>query len=82
MKQNSKGNVPNVSIDEALGLFLTLACPDGIPAGEEGEKIVQTLREKIAKQGHSSFQNRFSAQVIGATVKDHLAEVINANPRP
>ena len=39
------------------------------------------LREKIAKQGHGSFQNKFSAQVIGATVKEHLVKVINANSR-
>ena len=36
------------------------------------------LREKIAKQGYLSFQNKFSSQVIGATVKNHLTEVINA----
>lgn len=37
------------------------------------------LREKIAKEGCVSFQNKFSSRVIGATVKDHLAKVINAN---
>ena len=36
------------------------------------------LREKIAKQGYLSFQNKFSSRVIGATVKNHLTEVINA----
>jgi len=37
------------------------------------------LREKIAKEGCVSFQNKFSSRVIGATIKDHLAKVINAN---
>ncbi|MBC8248035.1 MAG: glycosyltransferase [Anaerolineales bacterium] len=36
------------------------------------------LREKIAKEGYLSFQNKFSSRVIGATVKDYLTEVINA----
>jgi glycosyltransferase involved in cell wall biosynthesis len=36
------------------------------------------LREKIAKQGHASFRSKFSSRVIGATVEEHLAEVINA----
>jgi len=36
------------------------------------------LRGKIAKQGYLSFQNKFSSRVIGATVKNHLTEVINA----
>lgn len=40
------------------------------------------LREKMAKGGYLSFQNKFSSQVIGATVKDHLAEVINAKFQP
>jgi len=38
------------------------------------------LREKIAKQGYLSFQNKFSSRVIGATVKSYLDdEVSNAN---
>ena len=37
------------------------------------------LREKIARQGYLSFQNKFSSQVIGATVRSYLTEVINAN---
>ncbi len=37
------------------------------------------LREKIAKQGYLSFQNKFSARVIGATVKNYLTEVVDAN---
>lgn len=39
------------------------------------------LREKIAKGGHLSFQNKFSSQVIGATVKNYLTEVISANSK-
>jgi glycosyltransferase involved in cell wall biosynthesis len=42
----------------------------------------RSLREKVAKGGYLSFQNKFSSQVIGATVKDHLAEVINAKFKP
>jgi glycosyltransferase involved in cell wall biosynthesis len=37
------------------------------------------LREKIAREGYLSFQNKFSPRVIGATVKKYLAEVISAN---
>ena len=37
------------------------------------------LRERIARQGYLSFQNKFSAQVIGATVESYLTEVISAN---
>jgi len=32
------------------------------------------LREKIAKEGYASFQNKFSSRVIGATVKNYLTE--------
>lgn len=39
------------------------------------------LREKIAREGYRSFQNRFSSQVIGATVKKYLTEVISANAK-
>jgi len=38
----------------------------------------RSLRERIAEQGHLLFQSRFSSQVIGATVKGYLDEVINA----
>ncbi len=37
------------------------------------------LREKIAREGYLSFQNKFSAHVIGATVKNYLTEVMDAN---
>ena len=37
------------------------------------------LREKLAREGYLSFQNKFSSQVIGATVKSYLDEVSNAN---
>jgi glycosyltransferase involved in cell wall biosynthesis len=37
------------------------------------------LREKIAREGYLSFQNKFSPRVIGATVKKYLAEVISAD---
>jgi len=39
----------------------------------------RSLREKLAKQGYLSFQNKFSARVIGATVKSYLTEVVDAN---
>jgi len=38
-----------------------------------------SLRERIAAQGHLLFQQKFSSQVIGATVKNYLAEVIGEN---
>lgn len=41
----------------------------------------RSLREKIAKEGYQSFQNKFSARVIGATVKNYLNEVINAKSK-
>ncbi len=41
----------------------------------------RVLREKIANGGHLSFQAKFSSQVIGATVKNYLTEVINANAK-
>jgi len=37
------------------------------------------LREKIAREGYLSFQNKFSSQVIGATVKSYLTEVVDAS---
>ncbi len=37
------------------------------------------LREKIAREGYLSFQNKFSARVIGATVKSYLTEVVDAS---
>ena len=39
----------------------------------------RSLRERIAAQGHLLFQQKFSSQVIGATVKNYLAEVIGEN---
>jgi len=39
------------------------------------------LREKIAKEGYQSFQNKFSARDIGATVKNYLNEAINAKSK-
>jgi glycosyltransferase involved in cell wall biosynthesis len=41
----------------------------------------RSLREKIAEEGYLSFQNKFSSRVIGATVKDYLTEVIDANAK-
>jgi len=39
------------------------------------------LRKKIAEQGYLSFQNKFSARVIGATVKSYLTEVMVAHAK-
>jgi glycosyltransferase involved in cell wall biosynthesis len=42
-------------------------------------KCRRPLREKIAREGYLSFQNKFSERVIGATVKNYLIEVMDAN---
>jgi hypothetical protein len=40
--------VPPVSIDEAIELFLAITCPGGIPEGVDREVLVGMLRERIA----------------------------------
>lgn len=45
---DGKKPVPGVAIDEALELFLAAACPQGLPEGEERERLLAALREKVA----------------------------------
>lgn len=46
-ERNAK--TPAISLDEALKLYLAAVFPKGLPQGEEGERIVQALREKISQ---------------------------------
>ena len=48
-EQNNK-KPPFVSIDEALDLYLSMLHPGGLPEGEEKEKIVVAIREKIISE--------------------------------
>ncbi|WP_421765352.1 hypothetical protein [Ekhidna sp.] len=50
MEQNDSNKVPEISIDEALQLYLSMAFPQGLPEGEEGEVILKTIKEKIASE--------------------------------
>lgn len=46
--ENSKPKPPpSYSIDEALNLYLSMLYPGGLPEGEESDKIISALREKI-----------------------------------
>lgn len=42
------GKVPEVSIDEALRLFLAIACPGGVPAEAE-EALVAVVKQRVAE---------------------------------
>lgn len=46
-KDNQKA--PDISIDEALNLFLAVTYPNGIPEGMDKEQLMKALRQKIAK---------------------------------
>ncbi len=50
MERKDLNNVPEISIDEALQLYLSMAFPQGLPEGEEGELILKTIKEKIASE--------------------------------
>ena len=39
---------PDVSIDEALRLFLALSYPDGPPEGVDAEQLLEAMRQKVA----------------------------------
>lgn len=41
---------PDVSIDEALRLFLGVAYPNGLPEGVDPEQLLETLRKKVAAE--------------------------------
>lgn len=45
---DGKKPVPSVAVDEALELFLAAACPQGLPEGEERDRLLAALREKVA----------------------------------
>ncbi len=48
MGEKDRHKVPEISIDEALKLYISMAFPQGLPEGEEGEKILEAIRKKIA----------------------------------
>lgn len=50
MERKDSNKVPEISIDEALQLYLSMAFPQGLPEGEEGEVILKTIKEKIASE--------------------------------
>lgn len=41
--------IPDISIEEALDLYLSIAFPQGLPEGSEGDKIREALKKKIIK---------------------------------
>jgi hypothetical protein len=47
--QDNNRKVPEVTIDDALNLFLAVTYPDGIPEGVDKEQLLEILRQKIAK---------------------------------
>ncbi len=47
MGEKDRHKVPEISIDEALKLYISMAFPQGLPEGEEGEKILGAIRKKI-----------------------------------
>jgi len=49
---------PNMSIDDALILYLSMIYPNGIPDGVDQNKILQLLREKIAKE-HPEWDKKY-----------------------
>ncbi|MEO9484721.1 MAG: hypothetical protein ABJG47_14780 [Ekhidna sp.] len=50
MEKEDKRKVPEISIDEALQLYISMAFPQGLPEGEEGEQILKTIKAKIASE--------------------------------
>ncbi|MEP1032374.1 hypothetical protein [Ekhidna sp.] len=48
--RKDKKNIPEISIDEALQLYISMAFPQGMPEGEEGERILKIIKEKIASE--------------------------------
>lgn len=49
MESKSKQKTPDISIDDALNLFLAVTYPNGIPEGVDKEQLMEALRQKIAK---------------------------------
>jgi hypothetical protein len=49
MESKSKQKTPDISIDDALNLFLAVTYPNGIPEGVDKEQLMEALRQKISK---------------------------------
>lgn len=49
MMNRKQNQTPGMSIDQALELFLALTYPNGIPDGVDKEKLMDALRQKIAR---------------------------------
>jgi len=67
-----------VLIHETDAILCEMANPRALAQAILLLKHNRLLREKIAREGYLSFQNKFSSRVIGATVKNYLTELINA----
>ncbi len=91
VNQESKSPPPNVSIDEALELFLALTNPNGLPEGPERDELLRTLRQKVAsdrpdwaaasEQAPSSQSTQESPQAY-AQVKAEITRQAGAEPVP
>lgn len=49
MESKSNQKTPDISIDDALNLFLAVTYPNGIPEGVDKEQLMKALKQKIAK---------------------------------
>jgi hypothetical protein len=49
MESKSNQKTPDISIDDALNLFLAVTYPNGIPDGVDKEQLMKVLGQKIAK---------------------------------
>jgi hypothetical protein len=49
MESKSNQKTPDISIDDALDLFLAVTYPNGIPEGVDKEQLMKALKQKIAK---------------------------------
>jgi hypothetical protein len=49
MNNTNQHQPPGISIDDALNLFLAVTYPNGIPEGVDKGQLMDTLRQKIAK---------------------------------
>lgn len=89
MDKKESHKVPEISIDEALKLYLSMAFPQGLPEGEEGERIINTIKAKIAserpewarasgwqseKDGDTSSYSQLKQKVVEEASKEELPE--------
>lgn len=87
---NKNNSVPEVSIDEALELYLSIACPNGLPEGEEKDKILSLMKDKIAKDRPewTKFSENTSRQIDEETpnryaeIKAQIVEQANREDIP